>query len=67
MFRRRFPDIEKMRVLDLGGTVKHWETSLIRPKSVVVVNLLPESSDIDWITAVQGDACDRPRVRLRSS
>jgi hypothetical protein len=64
VFHRRFPDIEKMRVLDLGGTVKHWETSLIRPKSVVVVNLLPESSDIDWITAVQGDACDPPaRVR----
>jgi hypothetical protein len=29
-------------------------------KSVVVVNLLPESSDIHWITAVQGDACDPP-------
>ena len=54
MFCQRFPEIEKMRVLDLGGTVKHWETSPIRPKSVVVVNLLPESSDIDWITAVQG-------------
>ena len=60
LFRQRFPDIEKMRVLDLGGTVKHWETSPIRPKSVVVVNLLPESSDIDWITAVQGDACEPP-------
>jgi hypothetical protein len=23
-----------------------------------VVNLLPESSETDWITAVQGDACD---------
>jgi hypothetical protein len=60
VFRQRFRDIEKMRVLDLGGTVKHWETSPIRPKSVVVVNLLPESSDIDWITAVQGDACEPP-------
>ncbi len=29
---------------------------------MVVVNLLPESSDIDSITAVQGDACDPPTV-----
>ena len=32
MFYQRFPDIEKMRVLDLGGTVIHWETNLIRPQ-----------------------------------
>ena len=41
-FAGDFPDIEKMRVLDLGGTVRYWETSLVRPKAVVVVNLLPE-------------------------
>jgi hypothetical protein len=62
VFRRRFPDIERMRVLDLGGTAKHWETSVIRPKSVTLVNLLAESSHIDWITAVQGDACDPPAL-----
>jgi hypothetical protein len=62
VFRRSFPDIEKMRVLDLGGAVKHWETSLVRPKSVVVLNLLAESSDVDWITAVQGDACAPPAL-----
>src|SRR5215510_920706 len=62
LFRRHFPDVEKMSVLDLGGTVQHWENSFIRPKSVVVVNLLPESSNTDWITAVQGDACDPPAL-----
>lgn len=60
VFHQCFPDIGKMHVVDLGGTVKHWETSPVRPKSVVVVNLLPESSDISWIKAVQGDACDPP-------
>ena len=25
LFRRRFPDVREMRVLDLGGTVRHWE------------------------------------------
>jgi hypothetical protein len=33
----------------------------VRPKSAVVVNLFPESSDFDWIAAVQSDACDLPR------
>jgi hypothetical protein len=49
-----------MRILDLGGTVRHWETSPLRPASVVVLNLLPEVSTADWITAVQGDACNPP-------
>ena len=61
-FRRRFPDITTMRVLDLGGTVKHWTTSPVRPASVVVLNLLAESSDIGWVEPVQGDACDLPAV-----
>ena len=67
IFGRQFPDISQMRVLDLGGTAKHWETSPFRPASVVVVNLLPETSDVDWITPVQGDACAVPdAVRAQS-
>jgi hypothetical protein len=66
VFGERFPEIEKMRVLDLGGTAKHWETSPYRPVSVVVVNLLPEASDAEWITAVQGDACAVPDDVRRS-
>src|SRR4051794_31096647 len=60
LFRAKFPNIGAMRVLDLGGTVVHWTSSPIKPKHVVVVNLLPESSGIDWITAVKGDACNPP-------
>ena len=59
-FERRFADIGRMHVIDLGGTVVHWETSPVRPKSVTVVNLLPLASTTDWITVVQGDACDPP-------
>ena len=59
-FQRRFPDIGSMRVIDLGGTVVHWERSPVRPKSVTVVNLLPQTSRTGWITAIQGDACDPP-------
>jgi hypothetical protein len=58
LFRGQYPDIENMHVIDLGGTVVHWEKLPIKPKSVTVVNLLPEVSDTDWITAIQGDACD---------
>jgi hypothetical protein len=60
VFHRRFPDIEKMRVLDL--VVLSYTGRPVRPQSVVVVNLLPESSETDWITAVQGDACDPPAL-----
>ena len=61
VLRRRFPDIGT-RVLDLGGTVKHWETSLIQPKSVIAVNPLPESSDI-----VLDHGCAGRRVRSAPS
>ena len=54
---RRFPSLEEMRIVDLGGTVRHWEVAPVRPRSVVIVNLLPEVSHHDWITAIEGDAC----------
>ena len=60
IFRDRFPEIAEMRVIDLGGTVRHWQTSPLRPTSVVVVNLMADSSPVDWIKAVQGDACELP-------
>ena len=30
VFGQQFPAIARMRVLDLGGTTKHWETSPLR-------------------------------------
>lgn len=37
VFGQQFHDIARMRVLALGGTVKHWETSPLRAESVVGV------------------------------
>jgi hypothetical protein len=51
-FHRRFPNIENMR-FDLGCSVKQSEISFVRPISVVVLNLQPESSDIIWTRALQ--------------
>jgi hypothetical protein len=60
IFRERFPKITEMRVIDLGGTALHWQTSPLRPASVVVVNLVTDSSPVAWINTVQGDACELP-------
>jgi hypothetical protein len=57
-FKRRFPDIEEMRVLDLGGTAISWRVAGLRAKHVTIVNLLHESEPEEpWIKLVQGDAC----------
>ncbi|AWT56786.1 hypothetical protein [Mycolicibacterium smegmatis] len=63
IFRNAFPDIENMRLLDLGGTVETWNRAPVRPKHVTVLNLLePGESDSDWIVPVAGDACNAAAV-----
>ena len=61
-FRAEFPDIESMSVIDLGGTAEAWLRAPVRPASVHVVNLEPESAEspAPWIRAEQADACDLP-------
>lgn len=61
--RTLFPDLEGMKVVDLGGTVEAWERAPIKPAHVTVLNLFePGSSSVDWITPVMGDACDAKAV-----
>ena len=60
MLSARFPDLDAMRVLDLGGRPVVWTSAPVRPKQVVTVNYERHESPEDWITAVQGDACDLP-------
>jgi hypothetical protein len=57
-FRRCFPDLADMHVLDLGGTAHSWRAAGLRAKSVTLVNLddFPVAEE-PWIHAVQGDAC----------
>jgi hypothetical protein len=57
-FKRRFPNLEDMRVLDLGGTAISWRVLGLRPLSVTVVNLDRAEEPVEpWMEAVQADAC----------
>lgn len=67
VFAARFPDIERMRVVDLGGTVESWRRAPVRPREVVVVNLLePGDADTSGLTPVLGDACQARGVLSES-
>jgi hypothetical protein len=55
---REFPDFERMRVLDLGGTTVFWTRAPVRPKSVTVINLKEPGEGLPWVSPVAGDACD---------
>jgi Methyltransferase domain len=61
MFAACFPEVGDMRVLDLGGTTLTWMNAPARPREVVIVNLKPQPSDVDWISTLVGDACALPR------
>jgi hypothetical protein len=60
LFLRTFPDVGEMTVLDLGGDVRAWRLADVRPKHLVLLNIFPQETEEDWITAVVGDACDPP-------
>jgi hypothetical protein len=58
LFAAVFPEIEGMRVLDLGGTAEAWRRATIRPAHVTVLNLFePGESDDSRLLPVTGDAC----------
>jgi hypothetical protein len=57
-FRRRFPDLENMSVLDLGGTAISWRVLGPRPKRVTLVNLDDAAAPPEpWIEHIREDAC----------
>lgn len=63
-----FPELDKMSVIDLGGTVESWLRAPIRPASVHIVNLEGIPSDLpDWVRADHADACDLPPAILAGS
>src|SRR4029453_2114694 len=55
---QQLPDLQNMRVLDLGGTTLFWVRSPVRPKSVTVINLFEPGEGLPWVTPVLGDGCD---------
>ncbi|MFD8633231.1 MULTISPECIES: class I SAM-dependent methyltransferase [unclassified Streptomyces] len=58
-FRRCFPGIENMSVVDLGGTAEMWLRAQVRPKHVHLVNLEEHPAELpDWISAEIADVTD---------
>ncbi len=62
--RQRFPDLESMRVVDLGGDMRSWRLSGLRPAELVVVNLDEQDVHEPWAHSISADACDLPRSLL---
>ena len=58
----RFADLDRMRVLDLGGEPSNWRASPVRPREVVLLNIHPVDvgDDGGWLRSVAGNACDPP-------
>jgi hypothetical protein len=66
-FRRCFPGIEGMRVVDLGGTAEMWLRAPVRAKHVHLINLEEHPAELpDWITAEVADVTD-PEVAAELS
>ena len=58
LFTDLFPDVARLRVVDLGGTVEAWRRAPVRPREVVVVNLYEPGDPADpTLVPVTGDAC----------
>jgi hypothetical protein len=56
-FAECFPQLDQMKVLDLGGTTSYWREAPVAPAHVTVVNMSKETSRIAWLKPVQADAC----------
>lgn len=63
LLEQTFPQIEQLRILDLGGTTEFWLRVPRRPEHVTVVNLTEPGPGAEWITAIEGDACDPANAR----
>ncbi|MDO9356685.1 MAG: class I SAM-dependent methyltransferase [Solirubrobacteraceae bacterium] len=58
-FAARFPEIEEMRVLDVGGYARAWADAGVRPRHLTLLNLDGQPEPLEpWMTSVHGDACD---------
>jgi hypothetical protein len=61
--RESFPDLDRMSVIDLGGTADAWLRAPVRPMAVHTVNLEPPPDDLpSWLRADLADACELPQA-----
>lgn len=59
----RFPDFDRMSVLDVGGDARYWASAPTRPNRLVLLNHVGYALDTKVaaeVEMVQGDACDPP-------
>ena len=63
---RRFPELDQMRIVDLGGDMRAWRLAPVQPRELVLLNRFAQS-DVDGsgngngsVKAVVGDACSLP-------
>jgi hypothetical protein len=63
-----FPDLESLRVIDLGGTVQYWLPAEVQPRELVVVNNDAAQGSAEpapaWMSVVRADACCLPESLL---
>lgn len=55
----RFPRLEQMRVLDLGGRLDYWQHARVMPGELTLLNLTVEDVP-EGVRSFSGDACDPP-------
>jgi hypothetical protein len=62
-----FPNLDKISVIDLGGSVDSWLRAPVRPRHVHVVNLEDQPTDLpEWAEVDHADACALPeRIATR--
>ena len=54
---RRFPELDQMKILDLGGRPQFWRDAPVKPAAVTTVNIVDLPADEPWITTLVADAC----------
>jgi hypothetical protein len=62
---RTFPGLERLRVLDLGGTPDFWRAAPVRPRHVTTMNLDDKyAPEEEWCDHVVADACELASLEL---
>jgi hypothetical protein len=61
-----FPDLSRMSVVDLGGTVDAWLNAPVRPARLHLINLEKPPEDLpEWAASDLADACALPDSVLK--
>lgn len=64
----RFPELEEMKVIDLGGTAQSWSLAPRHPGHLTLVNPREAEGEVpEWAEHVVGDACELPGHLLSES